>query len=94
MYISLMILGLGLTGIYLVNNIYSRINMQSESFDCINYFTEAANHVGADFRTGIYRPPKSELHHENIYLTGLSNYPPFTILFFTRSRFSMRTPHI
>ncbi len=83
MYISLLILGLGLTAIYLVNNIYSRINMQAKSFDCINYFTEAENHVGADFRTGIFRPPTAELHHENIYLTGLSNYPPFTILFFT-----------
>jgi len=83
MYIALLILGLGITGIYLTNNIYSRIDMEKESFVCINYFDEAANHVGADFRTGIYRPPKAELHRENIYLTGLSNYPPFTILFFT-----------
>lgn len=83
MYAALLILGLGLTGIYLANNIYSRIDMEKESFVCINYFHEAANHVGSDFRTGIYRPPKAELHHENIYLSGLSNYPPFTILFFT-----------
>ncbi len=82
-YGSLFLLTIGVTAIFLINNIFSRVNLQTKSFNCINYFKSYGDGIGADYRTGIYRPVTEALLNEEIYLTRLSNYPPFTILFFT-----------
>jgi len=78
LYRTLFTLVIGVVLISFLNNIYSMIHIHNQTFESFKYFVYFSP-VGVDFRTGIYRPPKTFLQGGGIY----HNYPPFTSMFFT-----------
>lgn len=85
--LALLILGTGLAGIFFLNNIFPRIDVDSGKLLKLDYFHESTYGLGADCRVGLYRQSYMALHHADLYvehtkMSDFSNYPPFTHVFF------------
>ncbi len=84
-YLVLLILSLGIGGIFFVNNVLTSIDTHAWMYRTINPVAAAAYPVGIDFREGLFRQPRMILFGDqnsgfNSEKPYISNYPPLVHL--------------